>query len=382
MNNLLQISWTDIQYSQEELERSVHVFPLHLRVLVACTLFLICISLVFLFIIMTSRIRKTKKEWRKKRLLEKYSPVFTEWLYSDEDAGNEKDIPDQFDRKDLASMESRNVLSDALMHMHSSFTGEISARLELLYRKLGFHHDQLALLKTREWHLIAKGMRNLALMNIKESCEAVRPFLSHSNEIVRYEARVVLMKLSERDHLSFLDDETAWLSEWDQANIYAMMLRISDIEVPDFTRWLDSDNPSVVDFSIYMIGRFNQLQSIPRLLDLMDTSDDHRKTLILRAIRSCNAGETEGNLMVRYDSESTEIQKEILVTLQQIATERSAGFLIGILKRPSDSIQTYITAARCLIALGTGGTAAVSRLIESEDSRVKMAIRHAMDPRI
>ncbi|MFM8433065.1 MAG: HEAT repeat domain-containing protein [Bacteroidota bacterium] len=379
---LLQISWTDIEYSQEELERAVHVFPVHLRVLVACTLFLVCISLIFLFIVFTSRIRKTKREWWKVRLLEIYSPVFNELLFSNMDLSNEGKVKDCFSKKDLIKKESRKILSDALIHMHSNFSGDISKRLETLYRTLGFHEDQLALLHDKQWHMVAKGMRNLALMNIKESCGYVRPFLSHPNEIVRYEARVVLMKLSESDHLSFLDEESSWLSDWDQANIYAMMLRIPDIVVPDFSRWLDSSNPSVVDFSIYMIGRFNQLQSIPRLLNLMENADDHKKILILRAIRACNAGLAEEKIIESYEQEKAEVRSEMLVTLQQIATERSGVFLIGLLRRPADSIQTYIQATKCLLTLGEGGVSAIERIIVTQDQRVATAVRHAMDSRI
>ncbi len=76
--------------------------------------------------------------------------------------------------------------------------------LNLLFVKLGLHHDSLEKTKNRRWYIAAKGMRELALMNVKESHTNLADFLNHKNDILRMEARISMMKLSAEDPLSFL----------------------------------------------------------------------------------------------------------------------------------------------------------------------------------
>ncbi|MFM7216969.1 MAG: hypothetical protein ACKO1U_03000 [Bacteroidota bacterium] len=379
---LLQIDWNYIQYSQEEFDRTVHAFPLHIRFLVALALTLLIVSLVFLGFILASRIRKTNREQKKKSLLEKYTPLFQELILGDAHLEASAEIRARFAKTDLEKPFRREVLSDSLIHMHGNFSGEIAIRIERLFRSLDFHLDLMKSLRRKEWYLIAKGMRNLALMNIREVSEDLQLFLSHKNQMVRYEARIAAMKLSEKDHLAFLDQEKTYLSDWDQANIYAMLTRIPDITIPEFSRWLDSKNPSVVNFAIYMIGRFNQLPALPSLIRMLDKADENQRILIFRTIKVCNFKDGEEALISRYSTETDAVKKEILDTLLSIASERSGPFLETLMHESDSKMDTLVKVSRCLLALGERGTKIIRELNAGKDERIKSAVLHASDPRI
>ncbi len=376
MNKLLQINWTDIQYTSEEMDRAIYAFPLHLRVLIAITLFFLATVLILLFIILASRIRKTKRAERKVFLQKKYQDVFSKILYDDHPDFN------VIDPKDLKHSFDRDTLTQEIVHLHENFSGEIAARLEELFRASGLYRDSITRLNHRRWDKKAAGMREIALMNLREATDKVAPYITSKNEILRYEARVTIMKLSVSDPLSFLDKETEWLSDWDQANIFTMLRKMPDSAIPDFSRWLTSKNPSVVAFAISMIGTYHQHQAVPQLISMLDHTDERQRLLIIRALRQCEATVAEKKLIERYESETSTVQDEILHSFSTLGATSAIQFLDRLLEQPQEDIAQTILIIRSLLSAGPVGISAVDKRLQHGDDRLQMAIHHAKDQRL
>lgn len=376
MNRLLQINWTDIQYTSEEMDRTIYSFPLHLRVLIAITLGFIVLVLVLLFIILSSRIRKTRRAERKAALQQKYQAVFSGILYDDE--------PDYsvIEAADLKYKEDRETLTQQIIHLHENFSGETALRLEELFRQSGLYRDSIERLKHRRWDKKAAGMREIALMNIREATDKVTPFIISKNEILRYEARVTIMKLSENDPFSFLDKEKEWLSEWDQANIYTMLKKMPEAAIPDFSRWLSSENPSVVSFAISMIGTYHQHKAVPQLINMLDHADERQRLQIVRALRLCEATVAETKLIERFPKETPSIQDEILLSFSTLGSSSAIRFLDKLLEEPQEDIFQTILIIRSLLSAGPVGISTVDHKMQHGDERLKMAILHAKDKRL
>ncbi|MFN8165322.1 MAG: HEAT repeat domain-containing protein [Bacteroidia bacterium] len=377
---LLQVHWSDVEYTVDEMSRSVYVFPVHIRVLIGVTMLFILIILVLLGVIMGSRIYKTRRSNKAIELRQKYQPVLRELLFNDSLTENE--INKRFDQTDLTTPYHRAILLETILHLHENFTGETADRLAEIYQHLGFTDDSLLKLKSKQWYIVAKGMKELALMNIRTAYKDVAKFQNSKHEILRMESRIAMMKLSEKEPLSFLSSQTEPLTDWDIANIYTMLTRMPENMIPDFTTWLNSPNKDVINFCVQMIGRFRQHEAINTLVLLLKTQDERLKLAVIRAIKALSASGAEQNLIDMYALETIPVKNEILRTLEVIGTPQSLPLLEKVIKQPIEDYPLSIQAVRSLMALGEKGIKLVDQIFTQGGPQLQLVIRHAKDKRL
>ncbi len=377
---LLQIDWSDLQYNVDDFSRTVYSFPIHIRLLFAVTLIFVLIILILLGVVLSSRIYKTSRAIRREELQEKYQQVFRVLLFDDKSSGD--DIIKYFDPGDLKDKFNRETIKNELIHLHENFRGETAERLEEIYQALKFHKDSIHKLKNKRWYIVAKGMRELALMNVKEALPDVNGYINNKNEILRMEARIAIMKLSDKDPLSFLSREVTVLSGWDTANIYSMLTKMEEKLIPDFSNWLDSPNKSVVLFCIQMIGTFRQQESLNKLLELLKSNEEDIRFAAIRALRSLNAVGAERPMIEIYEGESLTNRLEILKALESIGSSHSAPFLEKIIRQPLEDYPLTIQAVRALRAIGDSGKAIVDRIFQQSGAQMQLVINHAIDKRL
>ncbi len=379
---LLQIDFSEIPISADEWGKLLYSFPVHIRILMVVIL-LFCLVITILFaVIIGSRIFKTNRKSTERYIQKKYQSIFTQLLFDDDDRLISANFSTLFDKKDLADKHRRKVLLEELIHLHENFTGEIAVRLELIYRKLEFHKDSLSKLNSRRWYIVAKGLRELALMNIQESADDILPFIKNKNEVLRMEARISLVKLSKQDPLFFLDKETEPLSAWDMANLHAMLSKLPETKIPDFSSRLNASNKTVVLFCISMIGAFKQHDAIGVLLSLLEQKDETIKYAVIKALHEINAVQAEEKLIAMYPGESAGVQNAILKSLETIASEKSVPLYEQILRQPIPDLQQALLSVKALLTLGDRGKRILSQLSELSNDRIRLIISHASDQRL
>ena len=338
------------------------------------------IILILLGVIMGSRIYKTKRLNKKTELLKKYQPVFRQLLF--DEGLDEKKVLSMVDKIDLQIPFNRSTLLDEIIHLHENFTGETAERLEEIYKYLGFERDSIIKLKSKRWYIIAKGMKELAIMNVKSGYNVISGFLNSKNEILRMETRIALMKLSDTDPLAFLAKETEHLSDWDSANIYNMLTKMPEHMIPDFSYWLNSKNKDVVVFCIQMIGRFRQRESIKTLLVLLKSPDARLKLAVIRALRELSATDGEESLLEIYPLENLVLKTEILKTLEIIGSSKSVPVLEKIIRQPIEDYPVSIQAVRSLLSIHTNGEQLIESIFNQSGPQLQLMIRHARDRRL
>jgi HEAT repeat protein len=379
---LLQIDIYEIPTTADEWGKLFYSFPIHIRILMGVILVFCLIITVLFAVIIGSRIFKTNRNNTARLIQRKYQSVFTRLLFEDDSRLLSDTFFTLFDNKDLSNKHRRSVLLEELIHLHENFTGETATRLELIYRKLEFHIDSQAKLKSRRWYVVAKGLRELALMNIRESTEQMLTFINSKNEVLRMEARISLVKLNAEDPLFFLSKETESLTAWDMANLHAMLAKLPEEKIPFFSSWLNSSNKSVVIFCISMIGAFKQNDSIPVLLRMLDLHDESVRQAAIRSLREMNAMASEEKLIAMYPLETPDIQNEILKSLEAIATEKSITLFDHILRQPVPDLQHALHSVKALLLLGDKGKSVLQKLSETKNERLPLIISHASDARL
>lgn len=376
----LQVHWSDLQYSVDEAGRSIYNFPVQIRVLIGLTILFLIVILTLLGVIMGSRIYKTKRVNKKIEIQKKYQSVFHQLVF--EDALNDTMILSAFDKTDLDTSYNRLIILEEIIHLHENFTGETAERLEQIYSVLGFENDSLLKLNSKRWYIIAKGMKEMAIMNIKSGYPKISGFINSKNEILRMETRIALMKLSDTNPLAFLSKEKEHLSDWDSANIYNMLTKMPEQIRPDFSQWLNSTNKDVVVFCIQMIGRFHQSDSIKTLLVLLKSPDERIKLSVIRALRELSATEGEELLLEIYSLENLTIKGEILKTLEVIGSEKSLPVLEKIIRQPIEDYSVIIQAIRSILSIHTDGEKLIETIFNQSGPQLQLIIRHARDRRL
>ena len=377
---ILQIDWSNLQYTVDDLGRTVYSFPVHIRVLLAVALIFLLIVFILLGVVLSSRIYKTARVIKKEELQIKYQKIFRELLF--EERQEVSDIKNYFDATDLKEQFNRETIMYEIIHLHENFTGETAERLEEIFTSLNFHVDAIQKLKDKRWYVIAKGLRELALMNVKQSLTIVSGFINNKNEILRMEARIAIMKLSDKEPLSFLSMEATYLSAWDTANIYSMLTKMPEKLIPDFSIWLDSKNKSVVLFCIQLIGTYRQQESIHKLLALLKSNDENIRFASIKALRSMNAVAAEKPMSDIYEGESIFIRLEILKTLESIGSSNSVLFLEKIIRQPLEDYPLTIQAVRALRSIGENGKAIIEQIFKQSGEQMQLVINHAKDKRL
>ncbi len=382
MNKILQIDWYNIQYTVDEFSRTLYSYPVHIRFLIGVTVLFLIFIFLLLNVILGSRIYKTKLLGKRKSLRERYKPLLTQLLFEDDSLLLDPELHKKFNEEDLSKKYHRSIISDEIIHLHENFTGETASRLELLFVKLGLHHDSLEKTKNRRWYIAAKGMRELALMNVKESVINLAEFLNHKNDILRMEARISIMKLSAEEPLSFLSRIKEPLSAWDQANIYGMLSKMPEQMIPDFSSWLNSPNKSVVQFCILMIGAFRQQDSKGVLIHMLDNEDEKVRMAVIKALRELNAYASEDKLINMYPLESEDVQYEIVKTLEAVGKESAAGLMEKILRQPVKNYSISIQAVKTFLATAESAKQRLDHLLESSNPQLQLIVQHAQDKRL
>ena len=380
LNILLQVNWSNVEYTFEDIRKSVYTFPVKIRILLVMTLIFIIVILFLLGIIMSSRIYKTLRHNKRVEIRKKYQNIFHQLIF--EEAQSEERIRNKFTNTDLTIALNRETILEELIHLHENFTGETAERLEEIYLALDFDKDSLNKLKSKRWYVIAKGMKELAIMNVKSAHPEISKFINSKNDILRMETRIALMKLSDYEPMAFLNKETELLSDWDSANIYNMLTKMPEKMIPDFSHWLNSSNKDVIVFCIQMIGRFRQRESVKTLLILLNNQDERIKLTVIRALRELGSDEGEESLLVLYPLSNNIVKNEILKTLEFIGSEKSIIFLEKIIRQPVEDYPISIQAIRSMIAINNVGNKLIDSIFSQAGPQLQLIIQHARDKRL
>src|SRR5664280_2906678 len=208
--------------------------------------------IVLLIIILLNREKIEKEDLMHQYLLEKYQNLIINYLFGSA-------TPEEFL---LIASDSyrRHVLIDQIIDVSINLKGKEIEKLFGLYKLLGLDKDSIKKAHSRQWHKKIKGIRELAFMNIKDANTVIYKALNSSNEILRMEAQIALVRLSDDNPFEFLSHLTTRFSLWEQITLHELIIQ-HNIPLPSFQKWLTSPNPTVVTFALRMIREFEQRES-------------------------------------------------------------------------------------------------------------------------
>jgi hypothetical protein len=335
---------------------------------------LICIGtmITLLIVILLNRRRMENEAKVKQYLMEKYQSLIVDYLYGSA-------TPEEF-RLIASDKYSRQVLIDQMIDVSVNLKGEESKRLVGLYKHLGLDRDSLARARDYRWHKKIKGFRELAFMNIKTANDAIFKALNSSNEILRMEAQIALVRLSDDNHFEFLFHLKRPFSLWEQITLHDLILQ-HNVPVPPFKKWLVSSNDTVVLFALRMIREFNQCDADEDIKKALQHSSQTVRLLAVQVAGDLQIFSALEIMKKMYKNQDYKTCLEIVRSMGKMPDPSMMGFLKLVLDK-EDDVQLQIEATKSIEKMGEEGVKALVKIMKSEYKNYSIIIRHVLDRRI
>jgi hypothetical protein len=340
--------------------------------LIAAIIISIATMIILLVIILLNRKRLEKKEQLYQYLLEKYQSLIINYLF-----GNAS--PEEF-RSIASDTYRRQVLIDQMIDVSINLKGNESKKLFSLYKLLGLDRDSISKVYSRHWHKKIKGFRELAFMNIKDANVAIFKALNSSNEILRMEAQIALVRLNDDNPFEFLSHLTTHFSLWEQITLHELIIH-HNLPLPSFQKWLTSPNPSVVTFALRMIREFKQKESEESVRETLFHPDSSVRFLTVQVAGDLNMHSTLETMKHMYKHQEYNICLEIIKSMGKMPDISMMGFLKLVLDK-EDDVQLQIEATKAIRNNGEMGVKELVKLMESEYKNYSIIIKHVIDRRI
>jgi hypothetical protein len=358
----------------ERFERS----PLFITILYGVITYSILTMVILLVIILLNRRRMQREQAHQEELKEQYQEILMEYLFDDGDQAPSLDAL----VKIASNPFSRQILIDQMIDLSINLKGEIKDKTRALYLQLGLDKDSLEKAYSGQWHKNVKGFRELAFMNIRDAVDRMRECLNSSNEILRMEAQVAMVRLSDENPYQFLDFMEKPFSLWEQLTLHELVIQ-HELPVPPFGQWFRSQNLSVVIFALEMVAWFKQSDASPEVTALFDHPEEQVRRTAFRVAGEIELRDALPLMRERYSGESYLNKREILNTFVKLPDEQYLEFLKSVLDDEED-VQLQILATRAMENTDEPGISMLIKLMKSksEYKNYQIIIRHVLDGRI
>jgi hypothetical protein len=347
-----------------------------IRALILIILYSIISMIILLGVILFHRNQMERENRVRQMLKEKYQLMLMDYLFSDDE---HPEIPGKIDWIS-AKRYNREILMDEMKDLIVNLSGDYADSLRDLYYRLNLDRDSLRKTYSKRWHIRIKGFRELSFMNLKRANDEIARCLNSSNSILRMEAQLALVRLNDEDRFAFLDKIEHPFTKWEQMNVHEMIMNYN-LEVPDFRKWLDSRNRTVVIFALDMIRVFKQKHAAADVIDMLENDDVEIRATAVKVLGELSIKQAVPVLKHRYKYEVYENQLAILVALNRISDESAAKFLVMVIDK-EDDVQLQIEAAKALRDMGETGQKALEKLMHSDYKNYMIIIKHVLDKRI
>jgi hypothetical protein len=344
--------------------------------LVNALIFIILASFVTMIILLITIL--LNRRWMEKEaklrqyLLEQYQSLIIDYLF-----GNA--ASDAF-RSIASDNYRRQVLIDQMIDVSVNLKGDSEDKLTRLYKELELDKDSIRRAHSRKWHLRIKGFRELAFMGIKEANEEMYKSLNSRNEILRMEAQIALVRLSDKEHFEFLSRLERPFSLWEQMTLHDLILQ-HNIPVPEFRKWLSSANPTVAMFALRMIREFKQRDAEPEVKIALLHRDHRVSQLAVEVSGDLDMRATLDTMKRMYKFQDYNGCLEIVKSMGKMPELAMMGFLKLVLDK-EDDVQLQIEAVKAIENMGEEGVKALVKVMKSEYKNYNIIVRHVLDRRI
>ena len=310
-------------------------------------IFLLLLLLVFTFIIGVA-IYKRRVEFKKKLWQEDIASIISQAIFYEAD--EKEPLTITFDNKKLLhNPRFRQYLIDEVIHAMKNFSGTTTGNLKKLYGILDLDKDSFKKLHRKKWHIKAKGIQELAMMEQVKYVKEIFRLTNNANELVRNEAQCALVHFYGFKGFRFLNVTAYPISQWQQIQLLNNLQDVTYCKLDGIKKWMESPNESIIIFSLKLATFYNCFDVYDQVIHCLQNPSLQIKLNALEYLKKMPREDTADQITAHYSFGNKIIKLAILSILKEIGTERQIPFLLKQLHNVDDNIK--VAAAKTLACI-------------------------------
>ena len=260
------------------------------------------------------------------------------------------ELPPKFYRI-LKNRMARQFAIDELITCKKNFSGTVAEMIVHLYTQLGLNTDSQRKLKSARWHIKARGIQELYLMDQTDVLTTIYKNTNNKHEFVRMEAQTGVIHMSGFAGLRFLDVISYPLTEWQQIKLLEQLRLTSQKEDlgESIPRWLKSKNDTVVIFALKLADEYQQLAVTGNVVDCLVHPNEKVRTQAVKTLVRLADQQTPTILLGYFRKENFMNRALMLDALATLATDTHEDFLVSLLEDENNLIKlkAAVVLANC-----------------------------------
>ncbi len=315
--------------------------------------FLTMMILVFTFILFFSffkrRLENKKRLWQ-----ENVADIISGAIFFENDGVEELKLKTE-DENLLRNKTFKQYFIDELIRAKKNLSGAPIANIINLYETLKLDKDSLQKIHNKKWHIKAKGIQELAIMEQVKYVKEIFRLTNDPHELVRNEAQCALVSFYGFKGLRFLNVIKYPISQWQQIQLLNYVHDLQSADPLHLKKWLGSKNNSVVTFALYLASLYDCTEVYKEVIHCLQNPGRQVKLNALDYLKKINSDDTADEIIKCYDSCERVIQLNILSVLQETGNEKQITFLLKQLHNTDHTIK--LAAAKTLSCIHPSGSA-------------------------
>jgi hypothetical protein len=264
------------------------------------------------------------------------------------------------------------------MNFKANFKGELEKFIPEIYVKLNLQNDSLKLARSRHSHKKVMGIMELTHLYPQGAKGMISTLINHSNDYVRTEAQIAYVTLNAENPFSFFEKLKQPFAKWAQLSVF-YLIRLNQIPVPAFARFLSFKHYNIRNFSLKMITFFQQFEDVSEVIKMVDNEMEETRFLAYKAINDLRLYDSRELLKKKFEGETNRNKLEILKAFKNIGDTDDFAFLEEVMKTGSTSLK--LEACRSVYYMGQESRDKISKHTKEEIPELELLLAHVKDPR-
>lgn len=357
---------------------------------VAATIFVVSMSLY----LVVRKALALREERQKKMLFQHYSLLFAQLL--SEEVSNNKTLQRARERfryyettihslkqqLQTFSSRTRSFHKTLLCSLFTEYTemlkGEVTKRLTYYIYSLGLVDHLSHLLQSPHWWVRATAARDIGLLGARRGIVPLTAALEDEHPDVRLQAMNSLLKIVGVSALRNIFRLLPTLSQWQAVELSVIIKRYGRDALPYLLEAFALKNPSVVLFSLAMVGELGLLEAVDPLLEFCKTNPE--PLFYATALESLGKlADSRALPVLLYGTQHGDrnVRLKALEALGALGAKQSKTVL-ALWVRQGDVEEKRI-AARSLTRFGEEGIEALQQIARSADSLTRLLLEETFD---
>ena len=324
-------------------------------------LFLLAIAGLVLFIAFYM-VKRGALSARRRRLRQQFSDFISELAICDTEeectvfvnSPATKQLQDRW----LSDRFARNTLIRELTAVAKNMSGQATANICWYYEKADLYADTLKHLKSKQWHVKARAIQQLAHLQQSRFARRIYRLTNDKHELVRNEARIAMVKLTGFKGLRFLHYISYPITDWQQISLLHELAQHRRIAFPSLQELLQSANTSVVEFTLRLIASYQQFELKDAVVKCLQSPEPAIREKALIALMEIGDETSVEAILQNFHKEDPRLQLLSLQVIQKTGASGCTAFLLSLLCHPDHEIKAASARAilewepdgQCLIA--------------------------------